>query len=127
MKSQQPSCQLSPYPKSPVAIALVGRACDLLPCDEAQGTDLTNEGLTIEPGDIMSTWQSDLQSKGGATTARLIIAGTGQIVSSCSGTALCTKGGATLNHIRWPDGIADKSNIDHEPAMLTFLRQHPLP
>lgn len=32
-------------------------------------------------------------------------------------------------HTYWPDGIAGTAGgvVDHEPAMLDFLRQHPLP
>jgi len=32
-----------------------------------------------------------------------------------------------LNHVRWPDGVADRSGLDHEPELLDFLRAHPLP
>jgi hypothetical protein len=31
----------------------------------------------------------------------------------------------TVNHLRWPDGVADSSGRDWEPAMLDFLRLHP--
>ena len=42
------------------------------------------------------------------------------------GPNLCTTELAMVNHMRWPDGVADKSGTDHEPAMLEFLREHPL-
>ena len=38
----------------------------------------------------------------------------------------CLKAGALLQHVQWPDGVADRSGVDHEPDMLAFLRDHPL-
>jgi poly(3-hydroxybutyrate) depolymerase len=34
---------------------------------------------------------------------------------------------ATLEHIAWPDGVADKSGTDYEPEMLRYLAAHPHP
>jgi hypothetical protein len=53
-----------------------------------------------------------------------VIEGDGTI-GDCDAT--CSMMTAFLQHIFWPDGIADRSGIDHEPEMLAFLRDHPLP
>ena len=32
-----------------------------------------------------------------------------------------------VNHLRWPDGRYNvNTNLDHEPVMLAFLRDHPI-
>jgi predicted esterase len=123
-KSQAPSCALDPYPTSQLPVLLIGRACDVLPCDEAQAAALETAGMVVEPGDVMSTWVDDLSTKiGTPSVERLILSGTGQIVPSCAGS--CNPTAALLNHVNWPDGVGGQG--DHEPAMLDFLKQHPLP
>jgi predicted esterase len=123
-----PSCALDPYPTSAVPIFLVGRSCDLLPCDAAQAEDLAAEGLPVEPGDVMSVWVDDLRTKvEDPNVERIIVSGLGDVVGRCSGAGLCSVEAAYINHVRWPDGVADGSGLDHEPAMLDFLRDRPLP
>ncbi|MBK7582539.1 MAG: hypothetical protein IPI67_20370 [Myxococcales bacterium] len=126
---QTPSCQLSPYPKSTVPIFIVSGWCDLMPCDDAQAAELSKT-TELAPGSTMSGWVADLSAKVGSPTVQwLKIKGTGEIVTSCMPAAACGNLVATLIHTEWPDGVAGTAGgvIDHEPAMLDFLRQHPLP
>ena len=78
----------------------------------------------------MSGWVSDLSTTVGTPTVQwLKIKGTGEIVTTCMPASTCSNLVATLIHTEWPDGIAGTAGgtVDHEPAMLDFLRQHPLP
>ncbi len=119
-------CALATYPSATVPVFLVGRACDVLPCDEDQADDLRSEGLPIDDSDVMSTWVDALSTRVGATVERIIVSGTGVEVGACTGPVLCSRAVALVNHLRWPDGVNDGGD-DHEPAMLAFLRDHPLP
>ena len=122
------TCRLDPYPPSNVPIMLVSRACDIVACDEAQATQLRDDGIGVPPGRIVEPWIADATALGANIEWRRVsglfeIAG--RIVDQCS--ANCPAARATINHIRWPDGIADESGTDHEPDMLQFLFDHPLP
>lgn len=124
---QAPSCQLDPYPLSNAPIFLVSRACDVVACDAAQAQSLENQGGVVEPGHIVGDWEATLRNRvSNPNVWRRIVSGSGQTTASCTAAPFCTNSMAVLNHVRWPDGIADSSGIDHEPAMLDFLRDHPL-
>jgi len=125
--AQSPSCALDPYPLSTAPIFLVSRACDIVACNVAQARSLENQGGVAEPGHIVGEWQTKLQNAvANPNVSRLIVRGNGQITKSCTAAPFCTSTIAVLNHVRWPDGVADGSGIDHEPVMLDFLRNHPL-
>jgi len=125
--TQTPSCQLDPYPLSRAPIFLVSRACDIVACDVAQAQELGIQGTVVSPGHIVGEWEAKLlNTVANPNVSRRIVSGTGQSVTSCTPAPFCTTGIATLNHVRWPDGVADGSGVDHEPAMLDFLRDHPL-
>jgi len=112
-----------------VPIFIVSGWCDLMPCDDAQAVEVA-KGSELAPGSTMSGWVSDLGTKVGSPTVQwLRIKGTGEVVQSCMPAATCSSLVATLIHTEWPDGIAGTAGgtIDQEPAMLDFLRQHPLP
>jgi dienelactone hydrolase len=122
---QSPSCQLEPYPRSEVPILLISRACDVVACDAQQLVELELEDAA--PGHEVTTWQQDLVAKvGNPNVERIIVTGDGRVTDRCSRAPLCTPLAAIVNHLRWPDGVADGSGRDHEPAMLEFLRSHPL-
>ena len=125
-RQEAPQCQLDPYPRSQVPLFLVSRACDFIACDARQWDSLLAQGLTLAPGAVMQTWFDDLaQRMGNNASSWRIVSAFGQTVERCTGPALCTSAVALLNHVRWPDGVADNSGIDHEPDMLTFMRDHP--
>lgn len=125
--TQSPSCQLDPYPRTSAPVFLVSRACDIVACDAAQAQGLQSQGVVVESGHIVSDWQATLQTRmSNPNVSRLIVTGTGRSTPSCTAASSCSGSVALLNHVRWPDGVADGSGIDHEPAMLDFLRDHPL-
>ena len=127
-RSQVPSCQLDPYPRSTVPILLVSRACDIVACDAAQAQAFAANGFETEPGQVARTWFEDLATKVHDPNVEwTIVSGIGTVVAQCTPVPPCSVAAATLNHLRWPNGVGDQSGIDHEPAMLDFLRQHPLP
>jgi poly(3-hydroxybutyrate) depolymerase len=119
-----PNCELATYPTSTIPIYLIHRACDaLVPCSPAQAT-----ALGAVPGYVVEPWVSARVSRVADPNARdTIIDGNGQLVTSCAVATLCTNAGGTLNHLRWPDGVADGSGRDWEIAMLEFMRAHPNP
>lgn len=127
--SRSPSCQWAAPPRSNVPIFIVSRTCDVLPCDVVQAGVLADAGLEVTPGDVMDDWVRDLRTK--VMNSRVTwqrINGQGQLAQTCPSAPLarfCTPGIALLNHVRWPDGVADQGGIDHEPAMLDFLRTAP--
>lgn len=126
---QVPSYQLDPYPTSTVPILLVSRSCDIVACNQAQADWLlAGFGAVTEPGHVVQTWiAQDLPAKVQNPNGQwLIVSGAGQVVGACSPDNACTRTIGLVNHLRWPDGVADGGD-DHEPAMLDFLRGHPLP
>ena len=128
-RDQVPSYQLDPYPTSTVPILLVSRSCDIVACNQAQADMFASNGTVIEPGHIVEPWVAqDLPTKVRNPNALWrLVAGNGQQTGMCSTSATCTTTVGLINHMRWPDGVADGSGIDHEPAMLDFLRGRPLP
>lgn len=124
---QQPSCKLDPYPTSPAPILLVGRNCDYPACDEIQAAGYSDQGFIVEPGHVAGSWVDLCRSGVALNLDRLIIDGTGGNAQACLPPARCDHSKAVFNHIRWPDGKSSLDSIDVEPAMLTFLRDHPLP
>ncbi len=124
---EEPSCRLDPYPTSEVPVFVVGRACDLVACDADQAAGLEADGVPVAPGFVAETWLDDLAGRVGDPNAeRRIVNGFGVEVDSCTGPALCGPAIATLSHVRWPDGVADGSGVDHEADMLRFLAESPL-
>ena len=128
-RNQVPSYQLDPYPTSTVPIFLVSRACDIVACSAAQSQAFETMGFLTEPGHIVETWAlRDLPTKvRNPNVWWRIVGGNGLVAGGCSPSAICTPEIGLLNHLRWPDGVADGSGADHEGAMLEFLRAHPLP
>lgn len=127
-EEQSPSCRLDPYPTSAVPLFIASRACDVVACDQPQADGLRWQGFVTEPGHVVAPWIADLQAVVRDPNAGWrIVTGTGTVAGRCTAAAQCTPTIATLNHLRWPDGVADGSGIDHERAMLDFLRSHPLP
>ncbi|MCA9671353.1 MAG: hypothetical protein KC503_37405 [Myxococcales bacterium] len=125
--TQTPSCKLAPYPQSTVPLLVVSRSCDIVACDAQQAAALTKQGAVLEPGHVVGPWIADLASQvKNPNVERLIVSGKGAAVQSCD-HLFCIEALALLNHVRWPDGVADKSGTDHEPRMLGFMRDHPLP
>src|SRR5262249_2524002 len=126
--SQTPSCQLNPYPTSPVPIQMIHRACDaLVACDEAQRSK-----SMLPPGNAVEEWMLRLQSVTGTTVGDpaledSIIDYGGSRALQCASAALCGVVAGTANHLHWPDGVEDGSGQDYEPTMLWFLGGHPLP
>jgi len=125
LAGETPSCQLNPYPRSTVPLLHVGRTCDLMTCDVSQDGALRSQGRNNPPGEVVSSWLADLAAKvGDPNGTRLLLDDSGQAVSTCTNS--CSTAGASLNHARWPDGMADGSGRDHEAELLGFLRDHPL-
>ena len=118
-----PSCKLTPYPKSTLPIGLVHRACEsLVACNEAQ-----LQKFSLDPGFDVETWVGVLGSVvGDPNVVDLILDSNGKMALKCTLPALCTGAGGLANHLHWPDGIADGGGNDWEPAMLDFLKSHPL-
>ena len=86
-----PSCALDPYPRSTVPILLVGRNCDIMPCNAAHAAKLAME-INIDPGDEMEQWVADLESKvGDPDVVRRIISSTGVPVTECAPVATCVR------------------------------------
>jgi poly(3-hydroxybutyrate) depolymerase len=129
-REQAPSYQLNPYPASTVPIMLVSRSCDIVVCNQAQADSFASGfGTVTEPGHIVEQWVlQDLPIKVKNPNAQWrIVSGIGQQTGACTPSSICTPAIGLINHMRWPDGVADGSGIDHEPAMLDFLRANPLP
>lgn len=128
-RDQVPSYQLDPYPTSAVPIMLVSRSCDIVACNPAQAEAFEfGFGVITEPGHIVQAWMAqDLPAKVQNPNGQwVIVSGAGQLAGGCTPVNSCTPTIGLVNHLRWPDGVADGGD-DHEPAMLGFLRDHPLP
>ncbi len=111
-------CQAAPYPTAALPYYLISRTCDAIACDAAQDSGLV-------PGNVVEPWVEVLRSEIGADVTWQRIDDNGVPRAACAIAGLCGTLRQITNHIRWPDGIADGSGRDHEPAMLDFLRDHP--
>jgi poly(3-hydroxybutyrate) depolymerase len=121
----EPSCKQDPYPSSTVPFLLVSRSCDGVACNEDHAAKF-RQTVSVTPGNVAETWVQTLRDVIlDPNVEWWIISGQGVRVRGCAPTDLCTISIAVINHVRWPDGIDDNSGIDHEPDMLTFLRDHP--
>lgn len=116
----EPSCELETYPTADLPLLMISRTCDAVACNEEQ------DWGTV-PGNVASTWVERLQDRVGAYVEWLRIDHEGTVWDGCAPANWCTLTRALLNHIHWPDGVEDQGGIDHEPEMLEFLRDHPLP
>ncbi len=125
--NQQPSCKLNPYPSTQAPILLVGRNCDYPTCSQAQAEKFLADGEAVEPGHVVEPWAERCRAELAPGLLRLIIDGGGRTVSDCLPPEDCSMVKAVFNHIRWPDGKSSLDSVDVEPAMLEFLRDHPLP
>lgn len=113
-------CALTTPPAARLPVMLVHRACSIVGCDAAQSAS-----LALPPGFDVTAWAARLRGLvGAANVVDRVVLGSGA-VGACEAT--CTRATATLQHVQWPDGVADRSGVDHEPAMLAFLRDHALP
>ncbi len=125
-QGESPSCRLDPYPGSHLPIFLISRSCDLVACDAEQQA-AWNLSLPPNPGQVVTEWQAALALKVGDPDVEVVLVnGLGEPVPACTPAPFCTLEIATINHLRWPDGVDDGSGLDHEPVMLDFLRAHPL-
>ncbi len=115
-------CDYVDVPKVSVPLFLVHRACSIVPCDSG------SVGLNAIPGFDVLQWETRLKGSIGARdVTRVGITARGERVDSCPAPGTCTEAAATLNHVRWPDGVADGSGKDWEVDLLDYLRAHPLP
>ncbi len=106
------SCEMDPYPTSDVPLMLVGRDCDIMACDTRQANN-----LEAESGKDVQKWMSALSEMvDNENVERVILDGRGRTTNQCR--RWCGTGLAFANHMNWP--------TDFEPAMLHFLREHPL-
>jgi dienelactone hydrolase len=117
-----PSCKQNPFPASNIPYLLVSRDCDLMACSPQQATDLVNAGLPIPPGNIASQWTTELQTITPNSQWQLIDR-FGKPATSCD--ASCTAVRASLNHLRWPDLIANNPlGTDTELPIMNFLKAY---
>lgn len=122
--AQLPSCAYTPLPTTAVAIDLVHRDCDAIAaCDPAQ-----HAAFMTPPGFEMTGWLATLRTTmADPNVVDTMYDARGAMATACASVAACTAGVAGANHVHWPDGVDDGSGLDHEPELLGFLRDHPLP
>lgn len=140
---EKPPCRLDPYPASSLPVFHARRDCDAgLACSVEQAG-----WFDTPPGHCTELWLQRARERVGITDiAGVIVDGRGRETDSCAssleectdvtGIRLvagcpdnledCALIGGLLNHVRWPDGVADASGNDYEPRMLGFLRDNPL-
>jgi poly(3-hydroxybutyrate) depolymerase len=111
---ESPSCALSPYPTSDVAILDVHRTCDaLVACDESQRTK-----FHLPPGNPVEPWLSTFAARiGHARPDEILIDQKDQDAAACATASECTEIKGLEGHMVWP--------VELEPRMLGFLAAHP--
>lgn len=123
--SDQGRCDVLPAPHTTVPIAIVSRACDIIACDEPQASALARTARVMQPGAVVRTWTERARAElGDPNVTWRIVNAFGNETPLCTIGPMCPMSAALLDHVRWPDGVADESGIDHEPFMLDFLRTH---
>jgi hypothetical protein len=123
---QRPSCQLDPYPTSKVPIYLIHRSCDAAcACSPAQLTQ-----FDTPPGYNLLDWVSTLKDKvRNPKAVYQLINDRGKPTDSCDDGIRCVSRfgirRGLMNHLHWPDGVANGGGRDWEVEMLEFLRDNP--
>jgi poly(3-hydroxybutyrate) depolymerase len=122
--TQSPSCAYSAAITTALPILNVHRWCDsAVGCNAAQEQKFSNP-----PGYDVQGWIARLKGPlANPNTSELIIDDDGNEQLACRATFGCGSVGGLLNHVRWPDGVADNGGHDWEPAILDFFKAHPLP
>jgi hypothetical protein len=109
-----------------VPLSFIHRSCDaLVACDAEQQAN-----FSVPPGYAVEDWLTLAATASGiddGTLADQIIDYQGVSVAACTTASLCSEATGALNHLRWPDGVADMGGHDWEPTMLNFLSAHPHP
>lgn len=116
--AEDTGCEYKPAIHSTLPVMIVHRACSIVSCDAAQAKD-----LDAPPGFAISEWFARLPTITSGTLKDVIIDSDGKD-APCANSCHFLR--AAIDHVRWPDGIGDKSGIDREVEMLAFLREHPL-
>jgi dienelactone hydrolase len=117
--TQTPTCATAP-PATSAPMYMIHRACDaLVPCNGATTLPATPPGYDVE-GWLMTLGSTEHDT----AVTDVIIDDNGTAATACATSCPLVTG--TENHLRWPDGVADRGGMDWEPAMLGFLRDHPL-
>ena len=118
-----PSCKVEPYPKSNIPFFLLSRSCDGVTCNQEQMNHFKASGTKMTPGNNASEWIANLKNKSENPNVKWqLIDESGNEVNKCTSISLCDINKATINHVRWPDGIADGGKKDWEPSMMNFLK-----
>lgn len=132
------SCRLATIPASEVPIQLVYRTCDAA----VAATPAQAQCFDTEPGYTTEPWVEVAADAGlrltplrlgGREVSAMLDQPVGRSSTVTCGPANCSTVTAAclclINHLIWPDGAYTmaSSNIDREPDMLAFLRDHPLP
>jgi len=128
-QGQVPSCQQAIYPTADVPLMMISRTCDSVACDAAQDQAFRDADVETSPGNIAEDWITTLRTTiADPYVTWLPITRNAVEVSegTCAPSSLCSALTAIFNHLHWPDGVADASGVDFEPAMLQFMREHPL-
>jgi hypothetical protein len=120
---EQPTCAMTPAPRTTVPIYMIHRSCDsALPCSAEQA-----QKFNPPPGFDVEGWLARLRSTlGDPNTQDRIIDAQAQAALACEAAIRCGFVEGLANHLHWPDGLDDQSGVDWEPEMLAFLRDHPL-
>jgi len=119
-------CGLDPRPSTDLPLMLLTRTCDAVTCSTEQYDHFASDGAEMTPGNDAEAWIDTLTGPmGDANVVWRRIDNRGREASACTEASRCRMFRAVLNHLRWPDGVADRGGVDHEPAMLEFLRGNP--
>jgi hypothetical protein len=77
------------------------------------------------PGYNVVEWFSLLKSRvRDPAVALQLIDSAGRSTSSCDDGIRCVRRKGLINHLRWPDGVADGGGMDWENDMLDFLKRN---
>jgi len=122
--TQSPTCAHASVPQTSLPIMIVHRTCDsAVGCDADQQNKFSNP-----PGYDRTAWVARLRGPlADANVTELLVDADGIQRTACTPMLLCGQLGGFINHVRWPDGVADMGGRDWEPQMLSFLEGHPLP
>lgn len=116
-------CVSDPLPTATVPFLGVSRTCDTTPCSTAQRDALRARDALID--DVLSVEEYEAQlARIGVQATWTLLDDQGAASDTCD--VDCEGWRALRNHLVWPDGLRDEDGVDQEPAILGFLRDHPL-
>ena len=122
--NENPSCGVTPRPKSKVPYYLISRSCDVVTFSYEQQQRFLQLGAPISKQQNANKWYKVLtEEMENDHAVWTLINRMGQVTDTCTPPTQCSYLLEALsNHLNWPNGVNDGGGVDHEIHALNLLK-----